>query len=138
MWIVYSLLSALFASLTAVFVKIGVKDIDSDFATAIRTTVVLVLAWGIVFFKGGNSFLNSLSKFNILFLILSGLATGLSWLFYFRALQIGRVSQVVAIDKLSLAITVILAAFFLKEPLTIKSITGAAVMIAGAIIISWK
>src|SRR5829696_4485761 len=106
MWWIYAILSALFASLTAIFAKIGVKDVDSDLATAIRTVVILVLAWVIVLFKAGTGTFSSLSQKNFLFLVLSGVATGLSWLFYFKALQIGNVSQVAPVDKLSLALTI--------------------------------
>src|ERR1700712_4363357 len=120
MWWIYALLSAFFAALTAIFAKIGIKGVDSDLATAVRTVVILVLAWGIAFFRGGIAGMGELSKFNWLFLILSGIATGLSWIFYFKALQLGSVSQVAPIDKLSLALTLVLAFVFLKEPLTAK------------------
>src|ERR1044072_1946289 len=113
MWAFYAVLSAFFAALTAIFAKIGITGVDSDLATAIRTVVILILAWGIAFFRGSISSIGSLSKYNLLFLILSGLATGLSWVFYFKALQMGNVSQVAPIDKLSMALTLILAFVFL-------------------------
>jgi len=125
MWWVYALLSAFFASLTAIFAKVGIEGVDSDLATAIRTVVILVLAWAIVFYKGGITAIGSLSKFNVLFLVLSGLATGLSWVFYFKALQLGNVSQVAPIDKLSVALTLILSFLFLKEPMSAKTLIGA-------------
>lgn len=138
MWVFYALLSAFFASLTAIFAKIGIKGVDSDLATAIRTVVILILAWGIAFFRGGISGMGSLSRFNWLFLVLSGLATGLSWVFYYKALQLGTVSQVAPIDKLSIALTLILAFVFLKEPLTAKTLTGAGLIIGGTLVLIWK
>lgn len=138
MWVIYALLSAVFASLVAIFAKIGMKGVDSDLATAIRTVVILVLAWGIAFFKGALPAVNSLSKTNWLFLVLSGIATGLSWVFYFKALQLGNVSQVAPIDKLSLALTIILGFIFLKEPLTLKTIVGAGCIIIGTIVLISK
>ena len=133
MWWLYALLSALFASLTAIFAKVGMKDIDSDLATAIRTIIILVLAWLIVFFKGNFQSITSLTKNNILFLCLSGVATGLSWIFYFKALQIGKVSQVAPVDKLSVALTIILSVIILKEALTLKVAIGAVLIIIGTI-----
>ena len=94
MWWIYALLSALFAALTAIFAKVGIKGVDTDLATAIRTVVILIIAWGIAFFRGGTNTFNTLTKQNFIFLILSGIATGLSWVFYFKALQLGKVSQV--------------------------------------------
>ena len=138
MWVIYALFSAFFASLTAIFAKVGVKGVDSDLATAIRTIVILLLAWGIVFFKGSEQGMGQLSRNNWLFLVLSGCATGLSWIFYFKALQLGKVSQVAPIDKLSLALTIILAFIFLKEPLSPKVIAGAALIIAGTIVLISK
>src|SRR3954471_13032994 len=135
MWWIYALLSALFASLTAILAKVGVKNIDSDLATAIRTVVILCLTWGIVFAKGAQHTFSSLSRNNLIFLGLSGVATGLSWLFYFRALQLGKVSQVAPIDKLSVAIAIILAAVFLGEIPTLKMAIGAALVIAGSLVI---
>jgi bacterial/archaeal transporter family protein len=135
MWIYYALLSAFFASLTAIFAKIGVKDINTDLATAIRTVVILILAWGIVLFRGGLATVNTLTKHNLLFLVLSGIATGLSWIFYFKALQLGKVAQVAPIDKLSVALTIILAFVFLKEPISIKEMMGAGLIIAGSLVL---
>lgn len=138
MWAIYALLAALFASLTAIFAKVGIKGVDTDLATAIRTVVIVILAWSIAFFRGGTSTINSLSKQNVLFLILSGIATGLSWIFYFKALQLGNVSQVAPVDKLSVALTLILAFIFLKEPITIKEILGAGMIIGGTLVLVIK
>jgi transporter family protein len=135
MWWIYALLSAFFAALTAIFVKIGVKDMDSDLATAIRTVIILLITWGIVFFKGTAKGIENLSSQNWQFLILSGIATGLSWLFYFRAIQIGKVSEVALIDKLSVALVLIFAAVFLGEVLTVKILLGAALIIVGTLVI---
>src|SRR5215471_21136487 len=135
MWWIYALLSAAFASLTAIFAKIGVKDIDSDLATAIRTIVILILAWGIVLFKGVIPEVQNFTKQNWIFLVLSGCATGLSWLFYFKALQLGKVSQVAPVDKLSVALAIILSVVFLKEPLTLKTAGGALLIIAGTLVL---
>lgn len=135
MWWAYALLSALFAALTAIFAKIGIKGVDTDLATAIRTVVILVLAWGIAFFRGGLFTIHTLTKQNILFLCLSGIATGLSWIFYFKALQIGKVSQVAPVDKMSVAIAILLAFIFLGEPLTVKTIVGALMIIGGSLVL---
>ena len=138
MWKYYALLSALFAALTAIFAKIGVKDINSNLATAIRTTVILLLTWGIVILSGRIGEIRDISRHTWCFLILSGLATGLSWLFYFKALQTGDVSRVSPIDKLSVVITILLAFFILKEPLTPRVILGALLITAGSIIMLWR
>ncbi len=135
MWWVFALLSAVFAALTAIFAKIGVKNVDTDLATAIRTVVILILSWGIAFFRGGVSTIGSLSKHNLLFLILSGIATGLSWVFYFKALQLGKVSQVAPVDKLSVALAIAFSVLFLGETLTWKTAVGATCIIIGTIII---
>lgn len=135
MWWAYALLSALFAALTAIFAKIGIKGVDTDLATAIRTVVILVLAWGIAFFRGGLFTIHTLTKQNIVFLCLSGIATGLSWIFYFKALQIGKVSQVAPVDKMSVAIAILLAFIFLGEPLTVKTIVGALMIIGGSLVL---
>ena len=137
MWWIYALLSAAFAALTAIFAKVGIKGVDSDLATAIRTVVILVLAWGIVLFRG-NSSIGSLNKTNWIFLILSGCATGLSWIFYFRALQLGKVEQVAPLDKLSVPLAIILAAIFLGEKLTLKDSIGAFLIIAGTFVLILK
>jgi len=135
MWWIYALLSAVFAALTAIFAKIGIKGVDSDLATAIRTVVILLLAWGIAFYKNSTTGLGSLSKTNWIFLLLSGCATGLSWIFYFRALQIGKVSQVAPVDKASVAIAIILSVVFLGEPLTLKTVLGAGFIILGTVVL---
>ncbi|MEO3406632.1 EamA family transporter [Mucilaginibacter sp. CAU 1740] len=135
MWWIYALLSALFAALTAIFAKIGIKGVDTDLATAIRTVVILILAWGIALFKGGHSGISSLTKTNWIFLILSGCATGLSWVFYFRALQLGKVTQVAPVDKLSVALAIALSVLFLGEPLTLKNSIGALLIIGGTIVL---
>jgi transporter family protein len=135
MWWIYALLSAFFAALTAIFAKVGIKGVDTDLATAIRTAVVLILAWGIAFFRGGAYTIQTLSKQNLIFLTLSGIATGLSWIFYFKALQIGKVSQVAPVDKMSVAIAIILSVIFLGEPLTVKTAIGATLIIGGTLIL---
>lgn len=138
MWIIYALLSALFASLTAICAKIGVKDIDSNLATAIRTTVILLLTWGIVFFSGHMSQIKSVPRYTWLFLLLSGISTGLSWLFYFKAIQIGDVSRVAPVDKLSVVLTIILAFLLLKEPVSPKVVAGGVLICTGSIMMMMK
>lgn len=138
MWKYYALLSALFAALTAVFAKVGVKDINSDLATAIRTTVILVLTWGIVLFGNHLHEIRDVSRHAWLFLLLSGAATGLSWLFYFKALQVGDVSRVAPIDKLSVVITILLAFVFLHEAVSPRVIVGAVLITAGSIVMLIK
>jgi len=135
MWWVYALLSALFASLTAIFAKIGVTNVSSNLATAIRTVIILVVAWGIVLFRGEFKNLPNLSKHNLFFLIISGLATGLSWIFYFKALQLGKVSQVAPVDKLSVALTIVLSVIFLGEALSWRTAAGALLIICGTIVL---
>ena len=135
MWWIYALLSAFFAALTAIFAKIGIKGVDTDLATAVRTVVILVLAWSIAVFRGGAASIHTLSKQNIIFLCLSGIATGLSWIFYFKALQLGKVSQVAPVDKMSVAISIILAVIFLGEPLTLKAAIGALLIIGGTLVL---
>ncbi|MDE3124510.1 MAG: EamA family transporter [Bacteroidota bacterium] len=136
MWWIYALLSALFAALTAIFAKKGISHIDSDLATAIRTFFILLLTWSIALAKGNiQESVNSLSKQNWFFLLLSALATGLSWLFYFKALQIGKVSQVAPVDKASVAIAIILSVIFLGETVTLKMAFGAAFIIIGTLIL---
>jgi transporter family protein len=135
MWWIYALLSAFFASLTAIFAKVGVKNIDSDLATAIRTVVILILAWGMALYKGVIPTIQNFNKQNWIFLVLSGCATGLSWLFYFKALQIGKVSQVAPVDKLSVALTIVLSIIFLNEALTLKTAIGALLIIAGTFVL---
>lgn len=135
-WLIAAFLSAVFAALTAILAKIGIKDVDSNLATAIRTTVIIVFVWGIVLFQGSYTAIPSISKYSMIFLILSGLATGMSWLFYFYALKIGDASKVVPIDKLSLVLTIVFAALILKEKITIGVFVGAFLMTIGAIIIA--
>ena len=135
MWWIYALLSALFASLTAIFAKVGIKGIDSDLATAIRTVVILIIVWAIAFFKGEIPAIQNFNKQNWTFLILSGCATGLSWLFYFKALQLGKVSQVATVDKLSVGLTIILSIIFLHEAVTLKTAIGAAMIIGGTFVL---
>lgn len=135
MWKYYALLSALFAALTAIFSKIGVTNVNSSLATAIRVTFILFLTWGIVFFGGSFEQISVLPKRAWLFLFLSAIATGLSWLFYFKALENGSVSMVGPIDKLSVPITIVLAFLFLGEPLTWQVICGASLITCGTIIL---
>ena len=134
MWKIYALLSALFAAATAILAKIGVKGIDSNVATAVRTTVILALTWGIVVFSGTLKDVGHLSKRNLTFLVLSGFATGLSWLFYFKALQAGPASKVAPIDKLSVALTIFFAILILGEPAETKVIVGGLLIVAGSIV----
>ncbi len=135
MWWIYALLSAFFAALTAIFAKVGIKGVNTDLATAIRTVVILVIAWGIALFRGGANTIASLSKYNLIFLCLSGIATGLSWIFYFKALQLGKISQVAPVDKLSVALAIILAVVFLGEALTWKNVIGALLIIGGTLVL---
>ena len=135
-WRVYALLAAIFAALTAIFAKVGVKGVNSDLATAVRTVVILIIAWGIAFISGGTKGLMQLSKQNLIFLALSGVATGLSWIFYFKALQLGKVSEVAPIDKLSIVLVLIFSAVFLGETLSPKIIIGASLIIIGTVVIT--
>jgi transporter family protein len=132
-WLVFALLSSFFAAATAILAKIGIKGVDSDLATAVRTVVILVIAWGIVLVKGSAGGFSGLTRHNLLFLVLSGVATGLSWIFYFRALQLGKVSLVAPIDKASLALTILLSVVFLGETLTWKAALGAGLILAGTL-----
>ena len=134
MWLLFAVGSAVFAALTSILAKVGIDGVNSNLATAIRTLVVLVMAWGIVFLTGGQSSIWAISKKSWLFLILSGLATGASWLCYYKAIQLGSVSKVVPIDKLSVVITLILAFVFLHEEFTAKSAVGAILITAGTLI----
>ena len=138
MWKYYALLSALFAALTAIFAKIGVKDINSDLATAIRTSVVLCITWGIVVAGNHVGEAKGITAHTWLFLVLSGAATGLSWLFYFKALQTGDVARVAPIDKLSVVITIGLALIYLKETVSARVIVGALFITAGSIMMLYK
>lgn len=138
-WIIYAVLSALFAAATSILAKIGIAGVDSNLATAIRTVVILIFAWGIVIAQGTIKNIYTLNRTTWVFLILSGVATGLSWLFYFRALQLGSASKVVPIDKLSLVITVIMAAVFLHEKITMSTLFGSALIAGGVLIMAlWK
>lgn len=138
MWWIYALLSALFASLTAIFAKVGVAGVNSNLATAIRTTVILVMVWLIVWIRGEAKAIEGLSGRTVSFLILTGMATGLSWIFYFKALQAGNVSQVAVVDKLSVALTLVLAACFLGETITLKTGVAAVLISCGTLILVWK
>ena len=137
-WLIAAFLSAFFASITAILAKFGIKNVDSNLATAIRTTVILLFSWGIVFFQGNINEVTQINKTGFIFLILSGLATGLSWIFYFYALKIGEASKVVPIDKLSLVLTIIMAFIFLNEKITLKVVLGSVLMTIGAILIALK
>ena len=134
MWLLFALLSAIFAALTSILAKVGIEGVNSNLATAVRTGVVVIMAWVIVLMTGAQSGLASISKKSFLFLILSGLATGASWLCYYRAIQIGEVSKVVPIDKLSVVITLILAFVFLHEQFTVKSFIGCVLITAGTLV----
>lgn len=134
MWFIFALLSAVFAALTSILAKIGIDGVNSNLATAIRTTVVLVMAWGMVFLTGTQSGISGIGRRSWLFLILSGLATGASWLCYYRALQVGEASKVVPIDKMSVVITLILAFVFLHETFTWKSAVGAVLITVGTLV----
>ena len=135
MWIVYALLSALFAALTSILAKVGIENVNSNLATAVRTTVVLVMAWGIVFLTGKQHEVANIGQRSLIFLLLSGCATGLSWLFYYRALQLGDASKVVPLDKLSVVISVVLAFVFLQEKLTAQALVGGALIAAGTLVL---
>ena len=133
MWFLYAILSAVFAALTSILAKVGINGVNSNLATAIRTLVVLVMAWGMVFLTGAETGLADIGRKSWIFLILSGLATGTSWLCYYRALQIGEASRVVPIDKLSVVITLVLAFVFLREPFSAKSVIGCLLIGAGTL-----
>lgn len=134
MWIIFALLSAIFAALTSILAKIGIAGVNSNLATAIRTVVVLVMAWGMVFLTHAQSGISEIGRKSWIFLILSGLSTGASWLCYYRALQLGEASKVVPIDKLSVVITLILAFIFLHEDFTPKSLIGCILIGVGTLI----
>jgi transporter family protein len=134
-WLIFALLSAFFAALTTILAKVGVQGVGSNLATAIRTMVILVIAWGFAI-ATGEADLTKLTQRTALFLVLSGIATGLSWLFYFRALQLGQVSQVAPIDKSSLALVIVLSVLFLGEQLTMKTVVGAVLVVAGTLVIA--
>ena len=134
MWFVFALLSAVFAALTSVLAKVGIEGVNSNLATALRTCVVLAMAWLIVFITHAQSGIGSIGRKSWVFLILSGLATGASWLCYYKAIQMGSVSKVAPIDKLSVVITLILAVIFLHEDFTVKSAIGAVLITAGTVL----
>ena len=134
MWLVFALLSAVFAALTSILAKVGIEGVNSTLATAVRTVVVVAMSWGIVFLTHTQSGLPDISRKSWLFLILSGLATGASWLCYYKALQIGEASKVVPVDKLSVVITLILAFVFLHEKFTLKAGIGAALITIGTLV----
>ena len=134
MWFVFALLSVIFAALTSILAKIGIDGVNSNLATAIRTIVVVLMAWGMVFLTHAQTGIGDISRKSWIFLILSGLATGASWLCYYRALQIGEVAKVVPIDKLSTVITLILAFLFLHEKFTPKSLIGCVLITAGTLV----
>ena len=134
MWAIFAILSAVFAALTSILAKVGIEGVNSTLATAIRTVVVLAMSWGMVFIMNVQNGLGEISRKSWLFLILSGLATGASWLCYYRALQLGEASKVVPIDKLSVVITLILAFIFLHEQFTIKSLIGSVLITIGTLV----
>lgn len=134
MWAVFAILSAVFAALTSILAKIGIDGVNSNLATAIRTVIVVIMAWGMVFLTHAQSGLPDISRKSWIFLILSGIATGASWLCYYRALQMGEASKVVPIDKLSVVITIILAVIFLHEEFTVKSLIGCVLIGAGTLV----
>ena len=134
MWVVFAILSAVFAALTSILAKIGIDGVNSNLATAIRTVVVVLMSWGMVFLTHSQSGLQEISKRSWIFLILSGLATGVSWLCYYRALQLGDASKVVPIDKMSVVITLVLAFVFLHEELTAKSLVGCILIGIGTLL----
>lgn len=134
MWFVFAILSAIFAALTSILAKIGIEGVNSNLATAVRTIVVLLMAWFMVFITGNQNGIVDISKKSWIFLILSGLATGVSWLCYYKALQLGEASKVVPIDKLSIAITIVLAFIFLGEQITLKTLIGCCLIVTGTFI----
>ena len=134
MWLILALLSSVFAALTSILAKIGIEGVNSNLATAIRTAVVLLMSWGMVLLTGTQNGIRDISVRSWMFLILSGLATGASWLCYYRALQLGEASKVVPIDKLSVVFTMVLAALFLREQFTPRSILGCALITAGTLL----
>ena len=134
MWSIFAILSAIFAALTSILAKVGIEGVNSNLATAIRTIVVVLMAWFMVFITGNQNGIVDISKKSWIFLILSGLATGASWLCYYKALQLGEVSKVVPIDKLSIVITIILAFIFLGEQITLKTLIGCCLIIVGTFV----
>jgi len=137
-WVLWALLSALFAGITAVLAKVGVENVNSNLATAIRTTFVLVITWAIVLVSSPAGTVTMPGRRTLLFLGLSGIATGLSWLCYFRALQLGEASRVAPVDKLSVVFAILLAGIFLRERLTLQHAVGGALIVAGSLVLAWK
>jgi transporter family protein len=135
MWLLFAILAAIFASLTAIFAKIGLEDVNSHLAVAIRTVVVLIMAWGMVFITGKQGEIAGITQKSWIFLVLSGMATGLSWFFFYYALQKGDVSKVVPVDKLSVVITMVLAFVILKETVDLKAIIGAVLITIGTLVL---
>lgn len=133
-WVIYAILSAFFASLVAIFGKIGIRNVDSNLAVAIRTVIIVFFAWAIVLIQGNVKEVFQISKHSYLFIILSAIATGLSWLFYYKALQLGEASKVAPIDKLSVALTIVLAFLFLGESPTVGNILGGTLVVAGVLV----
>lgn len=131
MWFLFALLSSVFAALTSILAKIGIEGVDSNLATAVRTIVVVIMAWGVVFMTNAQNGLPDISRKSWIFLILSGLATGVSWICYYKALQMGEASKVVPVDKFSIVLTVILAFLFLHEQITVKKLAGILLITAG-------
>jgi bacterial/archaeal transporter family protein len=135
LWWIYALLSALFAALTTIFAKIGIENIDANLATAVRTVVIVLMAWGIVLAQGNISQLATVSPRTLIFLAISGVATGCSWIFYFQALQLGKAAQVAPIDKSSVVMVILLSTIFLHEPLTLKVILGGCLIAIGTLVL---
>jgi bacterial/archaeal transporter family protein len=135
-WWIYALLSAFFAALTTIFAKIGVENVNANLATAIRTVIILVIAWGLVFAQGNLIQLSTISSRSLIFLSISGVATGLSWIFYFQALQLGKVAQVAPIDKSSVVMVILFSSIFLHEPLTLKIILGGLLVAIGTLVLA--
>ena len=134
MWFIFAILSAIFAALTSILAKIGIENVNSNLATAVRTIIVVLMAWFMVFITGNQNGIVDVSKKSWMFLILSGLATGASWLCYYKALQLGEASKVVPIDKLSIVITIVLAFIFLGEQITLKTLIGCCLIITGTFV----
>jgi bacterial/archaeal transporter family protein len=135
LWWIYALLAAFFAALTTIFAKIGIENVDANLATAVRTVVILLIAWGIVLAQGTLSQLTTMPSRSLIFLVISGIATGLSWLFYFQALKIGKAAQVAPIDKSSVMMVILFSAIFLHEPLTFKVVLGGCLIAIGTIVL---
>ena len=135
MWVIFAFLAAIFAALTSILAKVGLENVNSNLATAIRTVVVLVMAWAMVFVTGAQGGISTIGRRNLLFLIFSGIATGLSWLCFFRALQLGPASKVIPIDKISVVIAIIISFVVLKETMTLKSIIGGVLITLGTLVL---